>query len=91
MVLSKNQAEILDKAIQGHSFAILGQSGTGKSFLVKQIAEKLREINKVVQVTATTTASASVNIGGKIVHSGCGIGDGRFSNDALIDKLETNL
>ena len=89
MVLSKNQAEILDKAIQGHSFAILGQSGTGKSFLVKQIAEKLREINKVVQVTATT-GIASVNIAGKTVHSWCGIGDGRFSNDVLIDKLENN-
>ncbi|CAG2199801.1 PIF1 [Mytilus edulis] len=89
MVLTEDQRYILEKALKGHSMVVLGQSGTGKSFLVKEIAKELRKTGKLVQITATT-GIASVNIGGKTVHSWSGISDGRYSNDSLLEKLERN-
>ena len=41
MALSTTQQLILDKAEEGHPLLILGQSGTGKSHLVKEIACEL--------------------------------------------------
>ena len=41
MALSTMQQLIMDKAKEGHSLLILGQSGTGKSHLVKEIAHEL--------------------------------------------------
>ena len=57
--LSTTQPLILTKAKEGHSLLILGQSGTGKSHLVKEIAR-----GKSVAVTATT-GIASLNVGGQ--------------------------
>ncbi|KAJ8319972.1 hypothetical protein KUTeg_001559 [Tegillarca granosa] len=74
---------ILDQAIKGHSVIILGQSGTGKSTLSKQIAKEIIAKGKNVACTATT-GIASLNIGGRTIHSWCGIGDGRYSNSELI-------
>ncbi|KAJ8310830.1 hypothetical protein KUTeg_012695 [Tegillarca granosa] len=70
---------ILDQAIKGHSVIILGQSGTGKSTLSKQIAKEISVKGRNVACTATT-GIASLNIGGRTIHSWCGIGDGRYSN-----------
>lgn len=83
------QDDIVQKAVNGHSLLILGQSGTGKSFVCKEIARKLKEKCINVRLTATT-GIASLNIGGQTVHSWCGIGDGRYSNENLLDKISNN-
>lgn len=80
---------ILDQAIKGHSVIILGQSGTGKSTLSKQIAKEISVKGRNVACTATT-GIASLNIGGRTIHSWCGIGDGRYSNGELMSKLSTD-
>ena len=48
MALSTTQQLILDKAKEGHSLLILGQSGAGKSHLVKEIAHELLRDGKSV-------------------------------------------
>jgi hypothetical protein len=47
------------------------------------------EYGKSVQITATT-GIASLNIGGKTIHSWSGIGDGRYTNNTLLNKLQNN-
>lgn len=92
MILSNQQQNILSKALEGHSIVVLGQSGTGKSYLIKEIAKSFKknhEKSSGVQVTATT-GIASVNVGGKTIHSWSGIGDGRYSNEKLLHKLENS-
>ena len=56
MSLSTTQQLILDKAKEGHSLLILGQSGTGKSHLFKEIAHELLRDGKSV---------VSLNVGGQ--------------------------
>ncbi|XP_071166174.1 uncharacterized protein [Mytilus edulis] len=47
------------------------------------------KIGKSVQKTAST-GIASLNIDGKTIHSWSGIGDGRYSNEVLREKIENN-
>ncbi|CAG2207257.1 PIF1 [Mytilus edulis] len=89
MSLTNLQGEALNKVLEGHSLLILGQSGTGKSFILKDAAHKLMKIGKSVQKTAST-GIASLNINGKTIHSWSGIADGRYSNEALREKIENN-
>ena len=42
-----------------------------------------------MQITATTGIT-SLNIGGKTIHSWSGIGDGGYTNNTLLNKLENN-
>ena len=89
MALSTKQQLILTKAKEGHSLLILGQSGTGKSHLVKEIARGLLLDGKSVSVTATT-GIASLNVGGQTVHSWSGIADGRFTDEEIVSRLDTD-
>ncbi|CAG2223715.1 PIF1 [Mytilus edulis] len=68
---------------------LLGQSGTGKSFLIKEISKQLKKEGKNVSVTAST-GIASLNVNGQTIHSWSGIKDGRFSDQELEDKLNKN-
>ena len=63
-MLSYGQNLAIEKAKEGHNFAVLGQSGTGKSFIGKKLKEILEKCGKRVALTATT-GIAAVNIGGK--------------------------
>lgn len=89
MALTNSQQEILSRPLEHHSLVVLGQSGTGKSYLIKEIAKQLKKYGKSVQITATT-GIASLNIGGKTIHSWSGIGDGRYTNNTLLNKLQNN-
>ena len=73
LILIRLQSEALDKALEGHSLLILGQSGTGKSFILKVSVKILFKIGKSVKKTAST-GIASLNI------DGYGYGDGRYSS-----------
>lgn len=55
----KVEAEIISTAEQGHNFFLLGQPGTGKTYLIQKIEQRLTAGNKRVQVTASTGLAAA--------------------------------
>jgi hypothetical protein len=75
---------------------ITGSAGTGKSFLIKKIEEKLLELKRNVVVTATSGVAAS-NIDAITLHSFGGIGLGNndhftsldYANNVLKNKTVT--
>ncbi|XP_062584328.1 uncharacterized protein LOC134246079 [Saccostrea cucullata] len=85
-MLSEKQNLVLLKAKEGHNLAVLGQSGTGKTFLGKELKKSLEECGKKVALTATT-GIAALNIGGTTIHRWSGIGDGRDSSETLCKKI----
>lgn len=84
--MDAKQVAAVEVVIEGHNLLILGQSGTGKSYLITKIREKFKNSGKCIAVTGTTGV-ASLNIGGVTIHSWSGIGDGRFSNEKLHTKI----
>lgn len=87
--MEAKQKLALEEALNGHNLLILGQSGTGKSYLVRELEKELKRKGKSVSVTGTTGV-ASLNISGTTIHSWSGIGDGRFSNRTLLEKLSND-
>jgi ATP-dependent DNA helicase PIF1 len=65
--------------------------GTGKSFLLRSVIERLRSIHTddtlAIGITAST-GIASVNIGGCTVHSWSGIGIGPETAKRIAEKLK---
>lgn len=53
----------------GHNIAILGQAGTGKSFIVKKLYHKLKSGGRNVKITATTGIVSTVLPEASTVHS----------------------
>jgi len=87
--MEDQQKVALKVALDGHNLLLLGQSGTGKSFVVREISKALQTEGKSVSITATTGV-ASLSIGGITIHSWSGIGDGRFSNIDLVRKISVD-
>ena len=92
MTLSKWQAVAYEKAVAGHSLAILGQAGTGKSHVMKKIITTLRLSGKTVSVTGSTGMAAShySQFHATTYHRWCGMRDGRYTNDELLDKINND-
>jgi len=53
-IMDENQHLAVKLATEGHSFIITGQAGSGKTWTLEKVVYSLRQIDKVVQVTATT-------------------------------------
>ncbi|KAL3883688.1 hypothetical protein ACJMK2_029926 [Sinanodonta woodiana] len=87
--MNKSQLFAVEKAVEGHNIILLFQSGTGKSFVFKEIQKKLSGAGKNVSVTGTTGITALI-VKGCTVHSWSGIGDGRYDSDELCQKLLTD-
>ena len=62
------QQETCDAVLKGHTVLILGQGGTGKSFLLSIIKKELTKLGKSVSVTGSTGV-ASLNIEGITIHA----------------------
>lgn len=69
---------------------ITGSAGTGKSFLIKKIEEKLIELKKNVIITATSGVAAS-NIDAITLHSFGGIGLGNNDHFTSLDYANNVL
>ncbi|KAJ8045597.1 Spectrin beta chain, non-erythrocytic 1 [Holothuria leucospilota] len=80
---------ILKAAQDGHSFFLLGQAGTGKTYLLKQIKNALLRAKKKVQMCASTGIAAS-QLGGKTVHSFFGLQDGRYKTEEIILRIKND-
>lgn len=67
------QPEALDILKMGHNVFLTGFAGSGKTFLLNQYIDYLRENNVNVGITAST-GIASTHMGGRTIHSWCGMG-----------------
>lgn len=74
------QEKAIELALSGHNIFLTGKAGTGKTYTLNKIIEKLVEKDKKVAITASTGIAAT-HIGGNTIHSWAGIG--------IKDKLET--
>ncbi|KAI5448920.1 hypothetical protein NCC49_005771 [Naganishia albida] len=97
--LSAEQQKVLDMVMAGESLFFTGSAGTGKSFLLKHIINKLRNdvvlhkgrlIKKKVAVTAST-GIAGVAIGGVTLHSWAGIAQRKNAATAYKRWNETDV
>ena len=81
-MLSLNQHKVEMLVDEGYSVFVTGKGGSGKSFFLRNIIEKLRRSGDHCFVTAPTGIAAT-NIGGSTVHSFAGIGTGSKSAHEL--------
>jgi ATP-dependent DNA helicase PIF1 len=68
MELTTKQQSFIDMALSGENLFLTGKAGTGKSFVVKQTINALREAGKRVAAIAPTGIAAN-NVGGQTIHS----------------------
>lgn len=86
--LNHEQYTAYKMAIEGRSMFIMGQGGTGKSYLIDKIYNRLVQIHGFIKVAKTsTTGISAVNINGRTIHSWAGIGLGAESVDDLITAM----
>lgn len=90
--LSTEQQFLMQQVLQNKkSVFFTGSAGTGKSVLLRQLIENLKEFYKPGQVAVTaSTGIAACNIGGCTLHAFAGIGLGNGTVDQLMVKLEEN-
>ncbi|MDD3190152.1 MAG: PIF1 family DEAD/DEAH box helicase [Candidatus Pacebacteria bacterium] len=77
------QKQALDILKSGESVFLTGPAGSGKTFLLTQYIKYLRDNNIAVAVTASTGIAAT-HLGGRTIHSWCGMG---IEDELLIDKI----
>lgn len=84
--LNSDQREAYEMFLSGVSGFITGAAGTGKSFLIMALVQKLREQGKIVAVTSTTGVSALL-VGGRTLHGWGGLGKGEGDAHSLLKKV----
>ena len=72
----------MDLAKEGHNIMLVGVAGTGKSYLLKEIATSLQQEGKKVCVTCSTGIATENFIGfwASTLQVWAGIGKGRLSS-----------
>jgi len=73
MILSDEQQEAVQSALDGGNVFVSGQGGVGKSVAISKIVETLRNKGRIVAITAST-GIAALSIGGCTIHSFLGSG-----------------
>jgi len=91
ITLSSDQQLVVNAAALGESFFYTGPAGTGKSFVLKVVTNKLKENKppRSVFITASTGVAAC-NIGGTTLHSFAGVGLGTKDVNDLIKIVMQN-
>lgn len=85
MSLNQKQLEAVEKLKQGENVLLIGQAGTGKSKLLKELSTLLPTKN--VYITSTTGISA-LNIGGITLYSFLGIQLGKGSKENIYKMIK---
>lgn len=73
-------------AAAGHNLIITGQAGTGKTTLLKAICNDIG-VHKNIQICASTGIATLQFSHALTLHSWCGIRDGRYSLQRLVNLL----
>ena len=86
-------SEIKAAVRKNHNVLVLGQAGTGKTSLLKDIYKEQKSLGRNVQISASTGIAATLLPGARTVHSFFGILDGRFTNEEMFQRLgeDSNL
>lgn len=89
--LSQEQEAVLSMVMNGTSLFYTGAAGTGKSFLLHTIIDRLRNKygDKAVAVCAPT-GLAALNVKGETIFKWAGIGQGREAREQLTQKVKNN-
>lgn len=91
IVLSEDQQDILKAVSSGKNVFITGPGGCGKSFIIQKIVDQCKQLNKNVQVCATTgCASILLKCSAKTIHSWSGIGISKMDDHAITTKIMMN-
>ena len=85
--LTEEQLAVINAAIKGHSIFFTGNAGTGKSFLVKKLIEKLPSIGLFA---TSSTGISSVQLGGLTIHAFSGIGYTSAPDQVLLARALNN-
>jgi ATP-dependent DNA helicase PIF1 len=83
------QIEALNLIKMGKNVFLTGEAGSGKTYLLNQIIQHLREHQVKVAVTASTGIAAT-HLNGSTLHAWSGIGIKDSLTDADLDKLLTS-
>ena len=86
-MLNKEQQKAVEAVLEGHNVFITGEPGTGKSFTMKHIIAKLKDLGRRFAITSSTGCSA-VLIGGQTVHSYLGMGTGSKTIDKIVEGIK---
>ena len=93
--LSEEQKAVLHTVVNdGKSVFFTGSAGTGKSVLMRQIIQKLKDKHQKDIASVAVTAStglAACNIEGSTIHSFAGIGLGKEPAPQLVKKVKRNV
>ena len=85
MELTIDQSKALNMVMKGKNTLILGEAGTGKTFLLKHIVNELSNLGKNVVVCAPT-GMASLNIDGITIHRAFG-----FRSEVQINTVRSSF
>ncbi len=77
------QKEALEILKTGENVFLTGAAGSGKTFLLTKYIEYLKE-NKVAVAVTASTGIAATHLGGRTIHSWCGMG---IEDEMSIDKI----
>lgn len=72
--------------LSGNNVLIIGEGGTGKTFMLKKLI-KILDAEDISAVMTASTGVAASNVGGKTFHSFSGIGLGEGERDSLLKKV----
>lgn len=93
-MLTEEQQRVLNLVKQGHNIYIGGQAGTGKSYLLTRIYDKLTSLGKNVSVTCTTGIACThfpPRCNATTIHSWSGMDDGRHESHQICSLLLNNI
>ena len=88
-MLNENQTKVGRLIYKGYSVFITGKGGSGKSYFIRSIIEKLRAREDRCFVTAPT-GKVATNVGGVTVNHFAGIGTGLKGARELIACIQSN-
>jgi ATP-dependent DNA helicase PIF1 len=89
--LSESQKDAFELFKKRKNFMILGSGGCGKSYLIREMKNYIKnESGLNIEITATT-GIASYNLNGITIYSFMGFGTGNGSIDVLLKKIKKNI